>query len=144
LKALLTGPTLDIKGVRKNCSFDLEIFAIAVEGKESQYSVMRITLTKGSPVTLRQVALEIDAQLSSKGLIVKSKQLADMVCDTLGQGLRRSDWVHMSDVEIDDEDRQIRMDSDRVLLIARELDKVTPMDKFSPVFPPGDKRLRDF
>ena len=95
---------------------------------------MRITLTRGSPVTLRQVAMEIDAQLSAKRLIVTSKQVADMICDTLGQGLRRSDWIYMFDGEVDHEDRQICVDSDRALKYARE------MDTINATFGPGDPR----
>jgi hypothetical protein len=124
----------DIKGVKKSCSFDLEVFAIAIEGQASEYSVMRITLTRGSPITLRQVAMEIDAQLSAKNFIVKSKQIADMICDTLGQGLRRSDWIYMSDGEVGHEDKQIRVASDRALQYARELDKI------NTAFVPGDPR----
>jgi hypothetical protein len=99
---------------------------------------MRITLTRGSPVTLRQVAMEIDAQLSAKRLIVKSKQIADMICDTLGQGLRRSDWIYMSDSEVDMEDKQVRVNSDRALKYARE------MDKTHGTFAPGDPRNHHF
>ncbi|RDI76961.1 hypothetical protein Vi05172_g13072 [Venturia inaequalis] len=123
-----------IKGVKKNCSFDLEIFAVDKHNQAVDYSVMRITLTRGSSVTLRQVAMEIDSRLSSNNLVVKSKKVADELCDTLGQGLRRSDWVYMSDGEVNTEDKQVRINSDRALNYARE------MDKINPVYAPGDPR----
>lgn len=112
----------------------MEIFAVDKHDQAVDYSVMRITLTRGSPVTLRQVAMEIDSRLSANNLVVKSKKIADELCDTLGQGLRRSDWIYMSDGEVNHEDKQIRINSDRALKYARE------MDKINPVYAPGDPR----
>ncbi|QDS70563.1 hypothetical protein FKW77_010475 [Venturia effusa] len=116
-----------IKGVKKNCSFDLEIFAVDKHNRAVDYSVVRITLTRGSSVTLRQVAMEIDSRLSACNLVVKSKKIADELCDTLGQGLRRSDWIYMPDGEVNHEDKQIRVNSDRALKYAREMDKINPV-----------------